>query len=229
MNARLLPLSFLLLAISTPAWPAASGEKVLPRESRLRPVEVPEVRWTHGFWAETVELCRREMLPSVEAALLDARNSERLENFRIAAEGGQAAPSTEWSDGDCYKWIEALALTYATTRDTALDRKMDEWIAVIARAQQPDGYLSTNMQLKKRTPFAKPPKGYGGTYHEMYNFGHLLTAACVHHRATGKDNFLQVARKAADLLHNVLKPGAPALVVTCGNMPVIMGMVRISL
>src|SRR5438874_2696135 len=30
--------------------------------------------------------------------------------------------------------------------------------------------------------------------------GHLMTAACVHHRATGKTNLLEVARKAADYL-----------------------------
>ena len=30
--------------------------------------------------------------------------------------------------------------------------------------------------------------------------GHLMTAASVHHRVTGKDSFLAVARKLADYL-----------------------------
>lgn len=194
--------------------------------AKLRGVEADAVKWTSGFWAQKFDLCRREMLPSVQAALLDSRNSEQLVNLKIAAglESGEYR-GHHWSDGDCYKWIEAMALMYSVTGDASLDRKMDEWIDVIARAQMPDGYISTNMQLKKLPFFTRAPKGYGGTYHEMYNFGHLLTAACVHHRCTGKDSFLRVARKAADLLHATLTPGSPALAVTSGNMPVIMGLV----
>jgi uncharacterized protein len=30
---------------------------------------------------------------------------------------------------------------------------------------------------------------------EAYNFGHLMTAACVHYRATGKSTLLNIARK----------------------------------
>lgn len=35
---------------------------------------------------------------------------------------------------------------------------------------------------------------------EAYNFGHLMTAACVHYRATGKTDLLNIAKKAADFL-----------------------------
>ncbi|MCX8038285.1 MAG: glycoside hydrolase family 127 protein [Candidatus Sumerlaeia bacterium] len=220
------PLRLVTLAAAWVAAAALHGAAPPSPAVKLRGVDVRDVKWTEGFWAEKHDLCRRATLPSVEAALLDSRNSEQLINFKIAAglESGNYR-GTNWSDGDCYKWIEAMALMYACTGDPALDRKMDEWIAVIAKAQRPDGYLSTNMQLKKLTPFTPPPKGYGGTLHELYNFGHLLTAACVHHRCTGKDNFLRVARKAADLLHTTLQPGAPALAVTSGNMPVIMGLI----
>ena len=36
--------------------------------------------------------------------------------------------------------------------------------------------------------------------------GHLLSAACAHHRATGKGTFLEVARKVADYLHATFAP-----------------------
>jgi DUF1680 family protein len=45
----------------------------------------------------------------------------------------------------------------------------------------------------------------------MYNMGHLLTAACVHHRATGNDEFLAVARQAADFLYATFKSPTPDL------------------
>ncbi|MET0394007.1 MAG: beta-L-arabinofuranosidase domain-containing protein, partial [Chitinophagaceae bacterium] len=35
---------------------------------------------------------------------------------------------------------------------------------------------------------------------EAYNFGHLMTAACVHYRATGKTSLLEIAKKATDFL-----------------------------
>jgi len=53
--------------------------------------------------------------------------------------------SRDWGDGDCYKWIEAAASVYAQTRDPELDRQMDELIAVITKAQAPDGYISTQI------------------------------------------------------------------------------------
>jgi DUF1680 family protein len=46
---------------------------------------------------------------------------------------------------------------------------------------------------------------------EPYNFGHLFTAACVHHRATGKRALLDVALRAADFLCGAFeKPTAEA-------------------
>jgi DUF1680 family protein len=175
--------------------------------AKLRGVDLDAVRWTEGFWAEKFELCRRAMLPSVEAALLDERNSEHLINLKIAAGLEQGSyRGTDWSDGDCYKWIEAMAHMFAVTKDAELDRKMDYWIGVIAKAQAPDGYISTNIQLdpkKKRWEKVQ--------HHALYNMGHLITAACTHKRATGKDSFLNVARKVADHLHAVFAPRPPEL------------------
>ena len=36
--------------------------------------------------------------------------------------------------------------------------------------------------------------------------GHLMTAACIHHRATGKKNFLDIATKVADYLYATFQP-----------------------
>ncbi|RZM06368.1 MAG: glycoside hydrolase family 127 protein, partial [Pedobacter sp.] len=44
---------------------------------------------------------------------------------------------------------------------------------------------------------------------EAYNFGHLMTAACVHYRATGKKSLLEVARKATDFLINFYNLASP--------------------
>ena len=43
----------------------------------------------------------------------------------------------------------------------------------------------------------------------MYNLGHLMTAACVHYRVTGRTNFLAVACKAADFLYATFHDAPP--------------------
>ncbi|HET6442341.1 MAG TPA: beta-L-arabinofuranosidase domain-containing protein, partial [Phycisphaerae bacterium] len=189
----------------------------------IRNVAIGAVRWTDGFWAERWDLCRREMLPSIQKALLDPRNSEQLVNFRVAAglEKGTHR-GTAWSDGDCYKWLEAVSLVYALTREAELGRLLDEWIDVIAKAQRPDGFLSTNAQLSaKVNPLDMPYT------HQLYNMGHLLTAACVHHKATGKETFLRTARKTADFLCREFSPRPPRLVHFPWNPSVYMGLVDI--
>ncbi|HUS90726.1 MAG TPA: glycoside hydrolase family 127 protein, partial [Phycisphaerae bacterium] len=187
---------------------------------RVRPVDAADVRWTDGFWAEKFALCRDVMLPGIREALGDPGNAAILDNFRVAAKlKGGKHQGTDWSDGDCYKWLEAVAHVYQATRDEKLARLMDEWIAVIAKAQDADGYLSTNIQLTHRPRLANPH------HHELYNMGHLLTAACVHHRATGKDSFLSVARKLGDFLYRTFQPRPPELAHFGWNPSNIMGLV----
>ena len=93
-------------------------------------------------------------------------------------------------------------------------------IALIAKTQADDGYISTQTQLnpnKKR--WAHPQ------LHELYNMGHLMTAASVHHLATGKSNFLAVARKLADYLHDLFQPRPVELAHFGWNPSNIMGLV----
>lgn len=194
----------------------------------MKEIKWSDITWTDGFWADKIDLCNREIIPAVEKGFMTPENSEHLVNLKIAAGMAEGEfKSLDWSDGDNYKWIESMALIYAINRDPKLDSLMDYWINVIAKAQEQDGYISTNMQLKKIKKYepAGSKKPHKGAYHEMYNMGHLLTAATVHFRATGKRNFLDIAIKVADHLERTFKPGAPELQMMMGNLPNIMGLV----
>jgi DUF1680 family protein len=164
-------------------------------------VGAADVKWTTGFWADRFETCRTSMVPTMGRIMDGTKHSQFLENFRIAAgltKGRHRGPA--WNDGDLYKWLEAAATVYAVTRDRALDKRMDEVIAIIAKAQRADGYLHTPVLIKNRKGDAEARPFQDRLAFEMYNFGHLFTAACVHHRATGKKSLLVVATKAADFL-----------------------------
>jgi DUF1680 family protein len=216
-----------LIFILSSLIPAQAMDRELVNTSRsphvrMRNVNLDAVQWTEGFWAEKFELCRRFMLPSVQQGLLDPLNSEHLINFKIAA-GIEKAPrrSVDWSDGDCYKWLEAVALVYQVTRDPELDRLMNEWIDIIAKAQAPDGYIATQTGNDTDNRLKMPHR------HELYCMGHLLTTACIHHRVTGKDNFLRIARKTADFLYRQFKPRPPSLVHFPWNPSAYMGLLEL--
>jgi len=149
-------------------------------------------------------------------------NGASFHNFLIAA-GRKQGPSgtTVFGDGDFYKWLESVAHVYATTHEPELDRQMDEIIAVIAQAQAADGYLSTPIQISGKQRWQR----FGD--HELYNMGHLMTAAAIHHRATGKSTLLAVARKNADYLYRLFQPRPKELAHFCFNPSQIMGLTEL--
>lgn len=188
---------------------------------RLRSLPMEDVRWTTGFWAERFKLCHQSMLPTLHGTLLDPKCSAQLNRIKFMAGLQDKNPGgVNWADGDCYKWIETMAHVYLVTRDAELARLMEKWIAIVAKAQDDDGYISTNIGHDRSSRLQMPYK------HELYNMGHLLTAACIHHRSTGKKSFLRIAQKLADYLGREFKPNPPRLVHFPWNPSAPMGLVE---
>jgi DUF1680 family protein len=163
------------------------------------PQEVLQLR--EGFWKDRFDRCADVTVPHVLSIFDDADSFfHQVENFRIAAglSDGEFR-GTPFGDGDFYKLMEGMVYAYAKRRDPETDQKLDEFIDLIARAQQPDGYLSTKQIIGERSLSGVHRHGDVNDFEE-YNFGHLFTAACVHKRVTGKDNFLRVAENVAGYL-----------------------------
>ncbi|MEW6355713.1 MAG: beta-L-arabinofuranosidase domain-containing protein [Planctomycetota bacterium] len=188
----------------------------------LRNADIGAVRWTDGFWAEQFKRCNEVTLPHLFKLAADPNTGHALTNLRIAAglEKGEFV-GTHWQDEWIYKWLEAASAIYGMTGDKALDRQMDEVIDIIGKAQQPDGYIATQITVRGWKRYQNPQ------HHELYVMGHLLTAACLHHRITGKPALLEVARKAADHLHVTFKDRDPSLVHIQNNVSQIMGLVEL--
>lgn len=203
-------------ALPALAAPAEAGSPHV----RLHPPALAAARWTGGFWGDRVDLVRAATLDAMEAAMRCPTNGAQLVNFEIAGVESAKHVGNNWSDGDVYKWIESMARIHVLTPDPALDRKMDEWIARVARTQAADGYIGTQTQFN-------PEKERWGmrNYHELYNMGHLLTAAAVHHQASGKTTLLNVAVKCADYLYRTFQPRPKELAHFGWNPSNIMGLV----
>ena len=177
---------------------------------QLEKVKIADVMWTDGFWGQRFDVCRSAMVPNMWALLQNDEVSHAFANFEIAAglkDGRHRGP--RFNDGDLYKWLQAAALVFAIAKDDDLDLLMDRIIDVIAKAQRADGYLFTPVIIRHDRlgedvhPF-QDPVGF-----EMYNLGHLMTTACTHYEATGKQNLMDVAIKAADFLCNAFRNPTP--------------------
>lgn len=190
--------------------------------NKIQKPAMDSVKWNGGFWGSRFDKCEDLMLPNLEGALLDEDNSAYMLNFARAGgklEGGHIG--TPWSDGDCYKWIQAAAHVFAVTANKELDAKMDTYIDDIRLAQEEDGYINTFNQLKDKERWS----WYRD--HEIYNLGHLFTAGSVHFLATGKRNFLDLAIKAADYTYTVFIDKPKELLRFGFNPTNIMGLVEL--
>ena len=167
----------------------------------IRPVPFTQVALTDSFWAPRLETNRTVSIPY---ALRMNEETGRVDNFRKAA---RLMPGPHkgrrFNDSDIYKAMEAAAYTLTLRPDPALDKTLDDLIALIAKAQEPDGYLFT---ARTNDP-AHPAPGSGPerwsnlrVSHELYNVGHMYEAAVAHFQATGKRTFLAIAEKNAALL-----------------------------
>jgi DUF1680 family protein len=188
--------------------------------SKLKPADRSGVKWTDGFWGDRYAQLRDVTLPYLYELMDDPERGHALTNLRIAA--GQTTgefAGTHWHDEWVYKWLEAASYVYESFRNPQLLVQMDEVIDIAAKAQQPDGYIATQTTVRGLERFQNI------NMHELYVMGHLISAACVHHRVTGKNNLLNVAIKAADYMYVTFHTRDPKLAHFCFNPSHIMGLV----
>lgn len=138
-----------------------------------------------------------------------------------------------YDDSDVYKVIEGASYILAERHDQRLDDYLDELIAKIAAAQEPDGYLYTARTTHSGHVRAGSARWLnergaqvpGMDSHELYNLGHLYEAAVAHFDATGKRSLLDVAIKSADLVAENWGPGK--LEIAPGHQEIELGLVKL--
>ncbi len=159
-----------------------------------------------GFMGNYQELVRKEMIPYQYRVLRDeAGNTEKsgvFDNFINAGRALRGEPAQPFygmvfQDSDAGKWLEAAAYSLAAHPDKQLEQQCDELIALIAAAQDEDGYLDTRFTISDRE------KRWTNLLeaHELYCAGHLMEGACAYFEATGKREFLDVMEKNAEHIY----------------------------
>ena len=164
-------------------------------------VDFSKVLITDGFWRTHVDKVTSVTIPvcihQTEVATPRIRNFEVASGLREGIFGGKY-----FDDSDVYKALEAIAYSLKNNPDKALEEKADEWIAKIAKTQQPDGYINTYFTL---TPSEN--RWTDMNRHEAYCGGHLIEAGIAYYNATGKRALLDVGIRFADHMDAMFGPG----------------------
>ncbi|MBM3892324.1 MAG: glycoside hydrolase family 127 protein, partial [Verrucomicrobia bacterium] len=203
---------------------AATPSKDYP----VTPVPFTAVHVQDSFWSPRMETNRAV---TVWYDFQRCEETGRIDNF---AKAGKLMPGefkgTPFDDSDVFKVIEGAAYSLALAPDPKLDKYLDDLIAKIAAAQEPDGYLYTARTIdpKCREKFFGPTRWSNlGTSHELYNVGHLYEGAVAHFQATGKRTLLDVALKNADLLCKAFGPGKDQLKEPPGHQEIEIGLCKL--
>ncbi len=237
ISFRVISISALVWFTQSPVYAQKSGLLQTDKSAyvKMRNVNIGDVKWKGGFWGDRVTQCEQTMIPYMREIYME----KALKNFKIAAgmeKGGFWG--SWWHDGDFYKWVEALVMSYENTKDKPTLKQIDEIISIIAKAQDKDGYINTAIQIghgtlvaefTKERSYSEAKRWNSYKEHEIYNLGHLFTLGALHYRVTGETTLLNVANKAADYLYTLFKSTTPEMASASAifNPPQIMGLIEL--
>ena len=184
------------------------------------PVTLASVTIEDTFWTPLLQRNRERTIPFQYAQL---RDTGRLDALRLDWMPGQLpVPHIFW-ESDVAKWLEAASYSLATHPNPALDAQVDEVVALVASAQQPDGYLNVYFTV------VKPGMRWTDLRdaHELYCAGHLIEAGVAHFAATAKRTLLDVVCRYADHIATVFGTAPGQKRGYCGHEEIELALVKL--
>ncbi|MCF0242543.1 MAG: glycoside hydrolase family 127 protein [Treponema sp.] len=174
-------------------------ETIIPYQEKAIKDQIPGIAPSHSVAnfkaaAKKLELLRNN---KIEQSSTDSKFKN------ITVKDGIIGATTDdfygmvFQDSDVAKWIEAASFSLSKYPDSELEKRIDELIEIIGKAQEDDGYLDTYFTLKR------PDQKFKNLHdaHELYCAGHMIEAGVAHYEATGKNNLLTIVCKLADCIY----------------------------
>ncbi|HUZ18719.1 MAG TPA: beta-L-arabinofuranosidase domain-containing protein, partial [Spirochaetia bacterium] len=172
------------------------GRRGASSHGKLVPIPFSSIKMREGFWSPRQHANRAFGLRHGYEQLHKAGN---LLDLRLAAgiESGRYVGKV-FMDSDVYKWLEAIAYELFKEDDSDLRRMSDEVIALVEKAQRPDGYINSYFQI------AAPERQWKDLSHghELYCAGHLIEAAIAFKRLLGDLRLFDVAVRFVEHIDN---------------------------
>jgi DUF1680 family protein len=208
-----------LLGVGAPIHPPA----------RHRAAAFTAVELADRLWAPRQLVVRERTVPFLYQQMDKIGTIEALDVTRppgplaFPYRRNNTSTSVMYWDSDIAKWIETASYTLATHPDPALDALIDDIVARIAAAQEPDGYFNSFFQRRE------PAKKWSNLrdWHELYCCGHMIEAAVAHVQATGKHTLLEVVRRQVDHIARLFGPAANQKHGYCGHEEIELALVKL--
>lgn len=194
-----------------------------------RPVAFTSVELTDRLWAPRQRAVRERTVPFLYGQMEKIGAIEALDVTKPPGplafpwRKNNTSTSVMYWDSDIAKWIETASYTLATHPDASLDALIDDVVARIAKAQEPDGYFNSFFQRRE------PDKKWTNLrdWHELYCLGHMIEAAVAHNQATGKTNLLDIVRCQLELVMRLFGPNEGQKRGYCGHEEIELALIKL--
>ena len=184
-------------------------------EKSLKQVPFNKVELNDNFWLPRLKIQKEVLVPfALQKTEFSVDNLRRVGAYQRGEKVEKPFSGRYYVSSDLFKVMEGVAYLLMLEKDADLERKMDEIIDVIGKAQAPDGYLYEHHILPEhlRNPgnnrwTGKLPYSKVSASHELYNMGHMYEGAVAYYQATGKRKWLDIAEKSAQHINKVFFEG----------------------
>jgi uncharacterized protein len=186
----------------------------------LSPVPISRVVIDDSFWAPRLETNRRATIPMIYER---CKESGRIDALRLKWKNGDADKPHVFWESDVAKWMEAAACSLRSHPDPRLEEQLEGIITLLARAQQPDGYINVYYTV------VEPGKRWTNLRdkHELYCAGHLIEAAVAHFETTGRRNLLDITCRFANHIASQFGREPAKRRGYCGHPEIELALVRL--
>jgi DUF1680 family protein len=195
---------------------------------RLTPLKFTDVTMEGSFWRERLETVLTRTIPSqhrrlIEHGIIGSLSLPKpVPPLRIPCNRHNFTTQIFW-DSDVGKWIEAASYALAHRRDEAIEKKIDDIVDTLAKAQAPDGYL--NCWYLGREPEKRWTNLRDN--HELYCAGHMLEGAVAYFQSTGRRRLLDIMCRYVDHIATVFGPGPGQKRGYCGHQEIELALIKL--
>lgn len=177
------------------------------------------VKINSGFW-KNMERLNEDV--TIEAVWNRFKETGRIGAFDIGNYSEEEIKPHCYWDSDVFKWIEGACRILTKKEDKKLLNRVERLIDEIEEHQDDSGYFNIyHMVCDNNNRFSNR------NMHELYCAGHMFEAAVAYYWATGKERFINIAKKYADYIEKVFVKEKSAGFITPGHEEIELALVKL--
>lgn len=184
-------------------------------------VSCKDVTLKDGFWKNRQLINRNVTMDAVYNRFYE---TGRIKSFECSWRNGDPddqKPHYFW-DSDVAKWIEGASYILMHEDIPEVQEKIESLIDGIENNMTPDGYYNVYFNI-----FGLSARFTDRDQHELYCAGHHFEAACAYYEATGRDRYLRLMERYADLIYKIFVQEGNEYFVTPGHPEIELALIRL--